>query len=328
MGVKHGPGIVGRGGGASAGGIKVVKDGTLETSGGPITWTLAANGTLNAEGGGQKLTITGTDESDGSWQRHSVFSRVGADPYLTIHAAIANAARSAGTTLEAGQSQLTLAITHIDAAVTSGTATVSGTLAGAAVNGTGPVDLTSNPLAGRAVPEWPQGAFKVELQETAFFAPLAKTLAPQTTAAPPPVKATTGTRGGLHIESAGGVIGRAGAWCLGGAIAGSGAGPETFGASILLGCTGGATASILNDFVSWLDEPVPDPEPLPIIDLPLDPPDSGPSTQTQPDDPPPPPLSDPPDSGPGGDPSGSGDIGGGGGGSKPPEDGGPVLKED
>jgi hypothetical protein len=308
MGVKH-EAATGEVTGAS--GVKTevepAKSGTLETSAGPITWTREKDGTLNAEGGGQNLTVTGTGESDGSWQSHSVFSRGGADPYLTMHAAIKNTERSAGTTLEAGQSRLTLAIPHIGFTLTTETATVSGTLAGSAVNWTGPVDLTSNPLIAGAVPGWPQGAFAAEQQEAAFFIPLAKALTPQTTGAHPGGGAT-GAGGGHVAEGAFGGVGRAGAWCVGGAIAGSAAGPETLGLSMLAGCSGGATASLLNDLVTYLDEPDVEQDPLPVVDFPDDPIDTGPSTQTQPDDAPP-------------------DSPGGGSGGWKPDDDGPGLEE-
>jgi hypothetical protein len=68
--------------------------GTIDTPSGPISWTRHADGSVTAEGGGQQLTATGTESSDGSWQRRSVFSRVGQQPYLTIECALDNPSRS------------------------------------------------------------------------------------------------------------------------------------------------------------------------------------------------------------------------------------------
>jgi hypothetical protein len=105
--------------------------------------------------------------------------------------------------------------------------------------------------------------------------------------APSPANTSSG---GMHqIKSEKGVVGRAGAWCVGGAIAGSAAGPETIGTSILLGCVGGASASLVNDLITWLDDDGPVIDPPPPIDLPEDPGPIDPVTVTAPDDPPPPP---------------------------------------
>jgi hypothetical protein len=285
--------------------------GTLTTPNGPINWTMSSNGTLEAEGGGQKVTATGNNASDGSFQKHADYARTGQPPYLTMDLDCEAAERKAQFRLIAGSSQLTLAVSNIDARVTSGTATLSGTWHGAPVHWTGPADLTSNPLVSRPTVGWPKGAFTTELSATRFFAPLGKALAQMVTAPP---TATTGNEG-VHMESASGVVGRAAAWCIGGAIAGASGDAVTFGGASVLGCAGGVAASLLNDLVTWADSnddgPIIEP---PVIDPPPpDPEPTGPDTQTQPDDPPPPPPSG---DGGGGD-YGGGEASGGAGGGKP-----------
>jgi hypothetical protein len=265
--------------------------GTLQTPAGPITWTREAGGSLNAEGGGQQFTLTGTDDSDGSWQRNAAFSTAGAAPYLTIDAVTQNAQRSVATTVTAGQSQLTLTITGINAAVTSGTATVSGTLNGSAVNWTGPVDLTANPLTGNTVPGWPQGAFAAELQQASFFNPLVSTLAPP----PPkpvafPPAGSTGT-GSAHAPAdispadVGQNLGAAASACIGGVVAGAKGGWWGIG----LGCLGGAAGVELYSLWSWYTAPDPPLPPLP----PPDPPVEWQSNYPPPPVDPPTPLPDP-----------------------------------
>ena len=286
------------------------KSGTLTTSQGPITWTQSSDGTIAAEGGGQTLTASGQAGSDGSWQKHAAYARTGAAPYLTMESVGDVAGRKVAFTLGAGSSQLTLTVATIDARATSGTATLSGSWNGAAVNWTSPVNLNSNPFVTRPIAGWPAGAFANELQQAALFSPVGTALAP--TLAPPP-RVTTGSGVTLHRDSPGGVISRAGAWCMGGAIAGSNAGPETWGTSVLLGCAGGVVASLANDLATWLDDDDSVTPTVPVIDLPLPPEPTGPVTQTQPDDPPPP--------APGGG-TDTGDDGGGGGGGGDEGDGG------
>jgi len=122
-----------------------VTSGTLTTPRGPITWTAAENGTVHAEGGGQQLTSTGRSETNGSWHQHQVVARDHGAVYLTIDSVVDATSRKVAVTLQAGTSHLTLAVSGIDARVTSGTAHVSGAVRGSAVHWTGRVDLTSNP---------------------------------------------------------------------------------------------------------------------------------------------------------------------------------------
>jgi hypothetical protein len=292
------------------------QSGTLMTPHGSITWTRASDGSLAAEGGGQKLAANGHDESDGSWQKHATYARTSKAPYLSMESVGKVAEHNVEFTLSAGSSRLTLTVANIDVLVTSGTATLSGTWKGVAVHWTGHVDLTSNPLVGRPIAGWPTSAFAAELEETAFFAPLGNALARKLSPVPVGTGGGTHAGGGTHqIESAKGVLGRAGAWCAGGALAAAGAGPETLGGAVVLGCAGGVVASLLNDLVTWADEDGPQVDPLPPIDLPDDPEPTGPVTQTQPDDDPPP---APDDTG----------GGGGGGGGKLKDAGDPELEEE
>jgi hypothetical protein len=273
--------------------------GTIATPKGPITWTQSPDGTIKASGGGQTLAASGQNRSDGSFQKHAAYARTGQAPYLTMDLVSEAAQHSVALTLSAGASHLTLTIANIDAGETSGTAILSGMWKGAPVHWTGHADLTSNPLVGSPIKGWPAGAFTTELNEAAFFAPLEKALAQTVVQSR---AATTGARGGLlHIQDAApGTVGRAAAWCVGGAVAGSKGGIW----GVALGCAGGALASLASDLISWEYPDIPD-DPPPPPDPPMDPEPTGPFTQTVPDDPPP-----PPDGGEGGD-----NGGGGGGGS-------------
>lgn len=322
--------------GASALGAEAAafKSGTLTTAGGPITWTLSSDGAVNAEGGGQTLTSASQTGSDGSSQQQESYAQSGAAPYLTLDFACDAAARSVEVTLSSGPSWLTLAIANINRDVTSGTASVSGSLSGSPVSGSGLVDLTSNPLVGHPVPGWPQDAFAAQIQQAAFFAPLAQEIG---AAVKPLPAATPGTGGGRVIRDVSGELGNAEAWCIGGAIAGSKGGLAGIG----LGCLGGATAVLLVDLFTWASDPgVPD-YPMPPIDLPIPPdPFPMPVTTVGQDDPPPPPPPPPPPSPPpappsdqdsgGQDETGSdGDTGDdSGGGGAPPGADQPVHDED
>jgi Pretoxin HINT domain len=277
----------------------------ISTPEGPITWFRATDGSVHAQGGGQTFTSTYTEQPGGSWQSSAVYSKsvppvvpgtqitsTGTSVYFVTELAVNVDAGSVETSLIVGFSRVTLAITDIDAGGTSGTATVSGILAGVTVNWTGPVDLTSNPFVGQPVPGWPKGAFSAEIQEAAFFAPVAEATA-HTAASAGAV--TRGVAGGVHAEDKGvvnsgiGVLGRAGAWCLGGAIAGSigamasgPAAPVDAGPAIVGGCIGGATASILADLSDWLNQPDV-PFTVPTITVPMDPEPTDPTTQTSTD---------------------------------------------
>jgi hypothetical protein len=220
------------------------KKGTLTTLQGPISWTQSSDGTIEAQGGGQTAIINEHDGSGGSWQSHAEYSRTGQAVYLSMDLVCDAAARTAEFKLSAGPSQLTLTIANIDALVRSGNAALSGSWNGAAVHWAGPADLTSNSLKTRPIAGWPAGAFASELNQAAFFSTFTGAFAMSVAASP---------RATAVIKTPGGVIGRAGAWCVGGAIAASGASIGTLGISLALGCAGGLAASLTNDLVSYLE---------------------------------------------------------------------------
>jgi hypothetical protein len=304
-----------------------MKSGTIATSAGPIVWSRSSDGTVNANGAGQQLTITVGQATDGSSQSKLVFSRVGQNPYLTVQT-VAKESQNAGTlTVNAGQSHLTLALAEIDRTSSSATATVSGSiLANAAaapsaapgkkavigngspgtvaqaINWTGRVDLTKNPLVGRPISGWPQQAFASELKAAAFFAPLGKVpMDPAVT--PPQGGASSGAagHGGLQQKSTAGSVLKGLTWgaaaALGAAVTGGAALP------IIAAGLAGFDASMGADLISEWDsqvpaQPPPNPDPPPTEDP------TGPSTQVSHEDPPPPPDgSDDGSGGGGGDPS-------------------------
>jgi hypothetical protein len=315
--------------------------GTLMTPQGPITWTRTSEGSIVAEGGGQKLTASGHNESDGSWQQRVVYARTGKSPYLTIESVGNVAEHTIEVTFSDGSSRLTLQVANIDALVTSGTATLSGTFKGAAVHWTGHVDLTSNPFVGQPIGGWPTGAFAAEFREAAFFPPLGKAISQKLSLVPasPSGVGLPQAGGPLKIQplTFEGFLGRALAWTIGGgigvavatAVTAATENPELgaqVGAEV-----GGAVASGLNDLVTAVDDkdaPV-DSLPVPsVFDVPpLDPePTTGKSSSASQDDPPPPgPVTSPTDP-----QIGEGDDGSGGGsGHKILDDpSGPKLQDD
>ena len=206
-------------------------DGTIATPAGPIVWS-KDNGMLTATGGGMVYTATTAIDQDGTERDRAIFSGTFGVTYLTIESAVRNADRSVSVTLLAGDGELTVAVTGIDARVTAGTATVTGTYAATPVAWTGPVDLTSNPFTGTALAGWPHGAFAAELERAAYFVPLMESIAAPAGSTPP-----RGGGGGSHPGGGGrfqqrsvtGVVGRASAWCLGGMIAAAGSAPATLG---------------------------------------------------------------------------------------------------
>jgi hypothetical protein len=253
--------------------------GTFSTSKGPIVWSRSASGTVQAQGYGQTMTVTGQTQTDGSMQSHAVYALTGQAPYLTMDLSGSAAQNQAEFSMSAGSNQLTFTITNVNATGTTGAATLSGTWNGTSVHWAGTVDLTSNPLVKPPAVGWPAGAFASELTQAAFFTPFSSALvtalaAPQTTSS------------GYYIvgkDTAGSVIGRAIAWCAGGALAGLGGAPETLGTSVPLGCAGGAVASLASDLVTWI---------FGSDDTPTPPPGIG-SQANQPTDPTPDPTPDP-----------------------------------
>src|SRR5581483_4974625 len=126
---------------------------------------------------------------------------------------------------------------------------------------------------------------------------LHRTLDPK---APSSGQTTTGAGAGdpirIHPDGVAGVIGRAGIWCMGGALAGSPGGLEGMG----IGCAGGAAASLASDLWTAIYDsgdsgsPVQE-DPIAPIDIPPSPEDPLPDQHTAPDDPPPSPTDGPDD---------------------------------
>jgi hypothetical protein len=280
---------------------------TLSTPQGSIIWSKSPDGTIQAEGGGQKVIVSAQYETDGSGHSQADYSPTGSAPYLSSDLVWNVSSRQVAFTLKAGSSQLTLTVANIDALVKSGTATLSGTWNGTAVHWTAQADLTSNPLVSRPIAGWPAGAFASELQKAAFFAPLGNALGRNNVAQR---NGTTGSDGTHHVLSVGGVFGRAGAWCEWGAMGGAVVGPETLGTSLLVGCAAGAGGSFFGDFETWVFDR--DPSPTPPVwsnppDLPPDYPPQGSSQTVSQDDPPPPPIESSGSGGTGRNPADDGD---------------------
>ena len=264
-----------------------VESGSYLVGGVQMSWSRAQDGTLSAHGGGQEYVGRTVVDADGTEHRTATFAMSGQAPYMSMELTSRSSQRSVETTCMAGASHLTLAITGIDLGVTSGAATVTGSVGGVAISWTGSVDLTSNPFIGNPVPGWPPDAFATEFNRASVFGPVAGAVTqPRAGTGPLTGHPPQGGPGHVHPMSAAGVFERAGAWCVGGAYAGKSAGPE----GMVAGCIGGAVASIASDLFTWIDEGggTVEPEPVPVIDLPPDPDPIGPTTETQHDDPPPP----------------------------------------
>ncbi len=308
--------------------------GTVTTPQGTITWEKSADGTVIAVGSnGQKFTSSGHVESDGSWAQQANYAITGQTSYLSLGFTGTVATGTVQSLISAGASRLTLTVSNINAAGTSGTATLSGTWNGTVVKWTGPLDLTANPFVSHPIAGWPAGAFATELQSAAFFAPLGNVLA-QPVVAPATVAPHNLAPSPPPPPSPSDVVTEAGAACLGAMLGSLPAGPETFGISLALACAGGVIAVALPKLLTWVNQdpdPEPDPNNPPVLDPPDDPDPTDPGTGTDPDDPPP---SSSGGSGDGdgdgdgegdgdgdGDGDGGGDGGGGGGGhgiDKPP----------
>lgn len=202
--------------------------GTIDTPNGAIKWSRSSDGSVAADYGDQRFTATYVESTNGDWTRRAAFMRAG-QAYLVLEAAVDHGHGVAHATIEAGQSSLTLAVSAIDPAGQSGTATLSGDIPEANVGWTGPVDLASNPLLGTAIPGLPRNTFDAEFKMAAVFWPLIGAMvqppAPGGTAIGHASfgGASTGTGGHIIMEdkTVGGVLEHAGAWCAGGAIAGS-----------------------------------------------------------------------------------------------------------
>jgi hypothetical protein len=290
MSIEHEAGLLGRIPSTTLSDNLRSSSGTVSTSAGPLTWSFASPEVLNAQVGGQQLTITVSQVPGGASQSELVFSELGQPPYLTLQGVVDEAQRAFSMMASAGQSHLTLAVTRIDASVSAGTATVSGSWAGSPVSWTGPINLAANPFSGSMIPGWPSGAFSSELQTAAIFGGLG-------TAGPKPAEAAkppSAPPGGLHVLDVGlGTIIRG--LAAGGIAALAAAG--TGGGSLAVwiwGLAGYDTVVVTEELTQWeneLTEPIwdfisfpPAPPPAP-PDLPPDPEpvDTGPVTTTSQD---------------------------------------------
>jgi uncharacterized membrane protein YgcG len=248
--------------------------GTITTAQGPITWEKAADGSITAVGNGQQFTSHGHVNSDGSTAWQANYAKTGQTSYLAFGLTGDPTKRTVQVLVTGGSSKLTLAVSGIDAAGTSGMAILSGIVNGAAVKWSGQVNLSSNPFTTQTIAGWPKGAFAAEFQMAAFFTPLGDLLAQQLRAAP------VGHITPHDTPSVGAVFARAEIACFVGAALGSETGPGA-----LLVCAGAAVVSVANDVISWQDSLPPEPvsAPPPVISLPPDPEPTGPVTVTQPD---------------------------------------------
>ena len=169
-----------------------------------IAWSVGSDGTFSAQTSGQQLALAAAQLSDGSVQLQSIFSRSGQAPYLMITSLVQPAKNSVSLTFTASPSQLTLAISNINQAVTLGTATISGSFGGQAVNWTGSFNMSTNPLVGTPLPGWPAKAFAAELASASVFGPLAWVL---NVSWPTTVGLPVGTGAPLHMDLSGRTFG-------------------------------------------------------------------------------------------------------------------------
>jgi len=217
---------------------------TSTSPGEVIKWAVGSDGTVLAQTSGQQLAITATQQSDGSVQNQLVFSRAGEAPYLTITSLVQDVQRSLSLTIAAGASQLTLVIAGIDRDVTFGTATVSGSFGGNAVNWTGSVDLSTNPLVGDPIPGWPAKAFAAELATASPFAPLANVL---TATEPAPTSAAGAASATHRSDSVWGSISSGLGWAAA-AVAGLAGGMIVTAAATPAGVAAGIAVVVLSAF--------------------------------------------------------------------------------
>lgn len=263
---------------------------TLNTAHGAISWTQASDGTITAICGGQTLVVSKVTNADGSWQSTATYAKTGNAPYLTSAVSGSSTNNNASASFSSGSTQLVLTLSNVNASVTSGTATVSGTVKETAIHWTTTVDLTINPLVRNPITGWPKGVFANQLQAAALFSPLGNQFLQQVhetsgtgithgvlaNEAGTTLKADAPTPDGAPRKettpSAGGVIGRAVSWCAGGAMAALPADSWTLGGASAAACVGGASASLLSDLATYIfDSPDVPVDPPPNFDIPTDP---------------------------------------------------------
>lgn len=242
------------------------RSGTISTARGPIVWGLDPAGVLTASGDGQQYADKPLASTGGVVSHEVSISRSGSKPYLTVTSTVDDANRRVSLAMANDQSHLLLSITAIDLAVSTGTATVTGSYAGSAVNWSGTVDLNSTPWSGQPVPGWPPKAFASELQSVAFFAPLA-----DLTSHGKPIPVTAGPVGPGHVKPMGFLrsVGKgllwAGAAVLTVAVSATPAGPLVV--AVVAGVSA-FDASAWGDIIDEESQDPPVPDPIPPIDVP------------------------------------------------------------
>ena len=285
--------------------LQIIQSGTINTAGGALNWSVDSNAAVRASCADQQLTITTTEQDDGSTDKRLLFSKDGSQPYLTIDG-LEQGQSAVQLTLTAGASELTISIINIDRPVSTGTATISGSLAAAraasaetrevarlrAVNWTGQVDLNSNPLQRSSLPGWPSGAFAAELADAAFFEPFGVALLKGAQRTRPLTSGSSGGHASGHrpvtAESVIGWIGKGLAWA-GAAVCGTaavGGGVTPAGLVVVGVCGFGGYAG--DQIAGWLDTDSVPVAPIVFVPPPEDEQTSTKSSTTWQDDPPPP----------------------------------------
>lgn len=265
--------------------------GSLSTAAGAIAWYQDAYALVNATVSGQWMASKSTLDANGSYAASTNFRKLGAPAYLWLRASTDNVAQTVTTTVIAGSTLLTLTIAGIDATNNTGTATVTGSWAGASgpqpVTWTGPINFGQSPFAPGSLPGWPANLLTAQFEQAAAFSPLVDELASMRHTQPAPGAGT----GPVVMEDKGSsALGKALGWAAGGCIGGGKGGLV----GCLLGAAGGFGASWVDSLIGWWTDQV-EPEgfnfdydsfPLP------DPHEPDPLNSPQPHDDPPPPPSD------------------------------------
>jgi hypothetical protein len=222
--------------------------------GSAITWTTAANGTINAVGTvGQQMVISPIQESAGESAVRVTFAVARQGTYLTLDRSINENNRVASVGISGGRSQATLDITV--SGPTTGTGTASGSFAAIRFRWSGPVNLSANPFSAlRRAEGFDSNAFTSQLNEASYFAPACRVLAgipsdrtPVT--GPPVLRAPSEPVIRERSESWGQFLGHAATWglaALGAAAltAGTGGLDLVVGAAVFMTA---ADASMIND---------------------------------------------------------------------------------
>ena len=140
--------------------------------------------------------MTVSQPSDWTMQVQLAFSHGLEAPYLQLTSVIQAAENRVALTFTTSLSAVTLAISNINDQITLGTATISGSVSGEAVNWTGSFDMSTSPLVGTPLAGWPASAFATELATASIFSPLAWVLSVSW----PPISDKGATEAPLHMD--------------------------------------------------------------------------------------------------------------------------------